>query len=145
MHKGSLSDEVNSHDLTVYTRVSGTFPNGTWAKVTVPAIINTTAEESQPFFTGNRLYLRRGDAIVYHDYLGSGFTDFDQASSWGSEVMVMQSNVTTTTGGTVAVGEPTIVSYNGKTYLYFVYGINRATGLNNLIDINMDAGFVELY
>lgn len=139
-----VDDEKTTHDLTVYTRTSGTFPNGTWTAVTLPAVINTAGEESQPFFTGSRLYLRRGDAIVYHEYLGSGFNDFAQAGSWGNEVVVMQSNISTTTGETVAVGEPTIANYNGKTYLYFVYGINRATGLNNLIDINMDAGFVEL-
>jgi hypothetical protein len=139
-----VDDEKTTHDLTVYTRASGTFPSSTWTAVTLPAVINTAEEESQPFFTGSRLYLRRGDAIVYHDYKGSGFTDFDLAGSWGSEVLVLQSNISTTTGETVAVGEPTIANYNGRTYLYFVYGINRATGLNNLIDINMDAGFVEL-
>lgn len=139
-----VDDEKTTHDLTVYTRTSGTFPNGTWTAVTLPAVINTAEEESQPFFTGSRLYLRRGDAIVYHDYLGSGFTDFDLAGSWGNEVLVIQSDISPTTGETVAVGEPTIANYNGKTYLYFVYGINRATGLNDLIDINMDAGFVEL-
>lgn len=139
-----VDDEVSSHDLAVYIRTSGTFPNGSWQKLVLPASINTTAEESQPFFTGSRLYLRRADAIVYHDYLGSGGADYDQDAAWGNAVTVLRSNISTTTGETVVVGEPTLASYQGKTYLYFVYGINRGTGLNGLIDINMDAGFVEL-
>ena len=137
-------DEKTTKDLTVYTRTAGTFPNGTWVKVTLPAKINTAGEESQPFFTGTKLYLRRGDAIVYHDYAGMNGTDYDQDVAWGDEVIVLQSNISTVTGETVAVGEPTIANINGKTLLYFVYGINRSTGLNGLIDINMDAGFVEL-
>jgi len=29
--------------------------------------------------------------------------------------------------------------------LYFVYGITRAQGMDNYVDINMDAGFVEIH
>ncbi len=137
-------DESVTKDLAVYTLVSGTYPGGTWSPVTLPAKINTSAEESQPFFNGARLYLRRGNKIVYHAYTGSGGTDFDQDASWGDEVVVLESALNTTVGSIITVGEPTIAVVNGKTYLYFVYGIVRAAGLNGLLDINMDAGFVEL-
>ena len=137
-------DERVTDDLSVYILVSGTYPGGTWSKITLPPKINTAAREVGPFFNGSRLYLRRDNKIVYHDYIGSVFTDYNLDTSWGDEVLVLESLSNTSVGEIVAVGEPTLASIDGKIYLYFVYGTVRAEGANLLLDINMDAGFVEL-
>jgi hypothetical protein len=135
-------DEVNSHDITVYTLDSGSFPNGTWTKVILPAKINTAQEESQPFFTGSQLYLRRGNKIVSHAYLGGGY---QLNTAWDDEVTILASNTNTEIGSIIAIGEPTIATIDGNNYLFFAYGTVRALGTNSsLPDINMDAGFVRL-
>lgn len=138
-------DEQITHDLSVYNITSGTFPSGTWTNVTLPSKINTAAGESQPFFTGTRLYLNRDTRIVYHDYTGSGGNDYDQNSSWGDEVVVLQGSGGYTLGDLYGFGEPTIANVDGKNYLYFVYVLVRSAGVQpGRFDINTDIGFVEI-
>ena len=136
-------DEQTTHDLTVYKISSGTFPDGTWSAITLPSVINTASEESQPFFTGSKLYLRRGDKIVSHAYVGSGHNDYHLNSSWGAEVTLLSAS-SLNSNEMITVGEPTLASYNGKTYLYFAYGFVRSISASGRRDINLNAGFVEL-
>lgn len=137
-------DEQSSHDLTVYRLTAGSYPTGTWTPVTLPSTINTDQNESQPFFTGSRLYLTRNTSIVYHEYLGSGGGDYHLNGSWGAEVVVLRST-DTALGGVYGFGEPTIATYDGKTYLYFAYVETRAAGVGaGRFDYNLGAGFVEL-
>ncbi|MFA6237519.1 MAG: Ig-like domain-containing protein [Bacteriovorax sp.] len=141
-------DEQVSLDLSVYRLTSGTFPSGTWGLDTLPTVINTGAEETQPFFSGTKLYFRRGTKIVSHVYTptngacGSTYTHND---CWGPEVIVLGANGNSGLGEINTVGEPTIATYGGKTYLYFVYVEHRLnSAINGLIDWNLDAAFVEL-
>lgn len=136
-------DEQVAHDLTVYQITSGVFPDGSWTAVTLPAVINTAAEESQPFFSGTKLYLRRGDKIVSHAYLGSGHSDYHLNASWGPEVTLLSAN-SLNSNEMITVGEPTLASFNGKIYLYFAYGIVRSISASGRRDIDLNAGFVEL-
>lgn len=138
-------DEQVTHDLAVYSIVSGTYPSGTWNLVTLPSKINTAASESQPFFTGTRLYLNRDTKIVYHDYVGSGGNDYHLNSSWGNEVVVLAAPASTAIGAIIGFGEPTIATVGGKKYLYFVYVKIRAYGASaGSMDYDLDAGFVEV-
>ena len=139
-----VDDEIVSHDLTVYRLTSGSFPSGTWSAINLPSVVNTGEEESQPFFTGNRLYIRRGIRIVYHRYQGSGGADYHLNASWGPEVIVIDANLNMKLGEIIAVGEPTIATVGNTEYLYFVYGWVRSKGVGDLPDINLDAGFVKL-
>jgi len=140
-----VDDEVSTHDLTVYMLTAGTYPNGTWQKLNLPSKINTLEDESQPFFDGDYLYLRRDNRIVAHEYLGLNRLDYDLDSAWGDEEIIMESGFNALNGEIIAVGEPTLARVGGKIYLYFVYGITRAQGMDNYVDINMDAGFVEIH
>ena len=138
-------DEQVSHDLTVYVLTSGSFPDGTWNPVNLPAKVNTGASESQPFFTGTRLYINRDVRIVYHEYTGThdaaGYANND---NWGDEVIVLGSG-DTNIGGIFGVGEPTIANFNGKTWLYFVYVESRSkSSVTSRIDYDLGAAFVEL-
>ena len=76
-----------------------------------------------PFFTGTRLFLMRDGKIVYHEYLGSGGTDYGLNASWGNEIIVLAGSGGTSIGSIYAFGEPTIATYDGKKYLYFIYVI----------------------
>ena len=141
-------DEQVSNDLTVYRLTSGTMTTGTWVKDTLPSVINTASQESQPFFTGDKLIMRRDSNIVYHAYqptngsCASGFTD---ATCWGAQTIMLGTNANTAVGQIVTVGEPTIASYNGKKYLYFVYIEIRANAaVTGIADYNADAAFVEI-
>jgi hypothetical protein len=140
-------DEQVSHDLSVYRLSAGSFPNGTWVRDTLPSKISTGAEENQPFFTGSRLYFRRGTNIVYHDYTpnsGSCSSTYTHNDCWGSEVKVLEANGSTGVGEIFTVGEPTLAQYNGKTYLYFVYVMRRNNLTVSLNDYNINVGFVEI-
>ncbi len=136
-----VDDESASDNLAVHELTAGTFPSGTWAETTLAAKINTAGEESQPFFTGTRLYFTRDGKIVYHDYLGGSFT---LNASWGNEVVVL-SSADTAISGLFGFGEPTIAAYGGKTYLYFAYVENRSAGVGaGRTDFDLGAGFIEL-
>ncbi|PKL15188.1 MAG: hypothetical protein CVV49_21800, partial [Spirochaetae bacterium HGW-Spirochaetae-5] len=138
-------DEQDTHNLTVYVLTGGSYPSGTWTPVTLPAKINTAGSESQPFFTGTRLYLNRDVGIVYHEFSGvHGTADFADNTKWGNEVVVLKSG-DVTLGGIFGVGEPTIAQRDGKTYLYFAYVETRSAGVvSGRVDYNLGAAFVEL-
>jgi hypothetical protein len=142
-------DEQVSHDLSVYRITTGTFPSGTWTKDTLPSDINTAGDESQPFFTGEKLIFRRDLNIVSHAYTStngacaSGFTHND---CWGPEVILLGANGHTTAGEIYTVGEPTVAVRGGKTYMYFVYIESRLNSAlsGGMLDYNANAGFVEI-
>lgn len=138
-------DEQVSHDLSVYRLVSGDFPGGNWVLTKLPNKINTPESESQPFFTGTRLYMNRGLRIVYHDYLGSGGDDYHLDSSWGEEVVVIKANPVLSVGNIIGFGEPTLATFNGQKLLYFAFVRVRAPGaVLGTYDFDLDAGFVEV-
>ena len=137
-------DEQVSHNISVYVLTSGAFPTGTWNLVTLPSVINTSASESQPFFTGQRLYFTRDNKIVYHQYLGSGGNDYGLNSSWGPEHVLLVTG-DTAIGTLFGFGEPTIGTYGGKTYLYFAMVKVRSQSPSGLFDYNLAAGYVEIH
>jgi hypothetical protein len=140
-------DEQVSHNLSVYKLTSGSFPSGTWTLETLPSDISTGAEENQPFFTGSKLYFRRGSNIVYHEYTplnGSCGSSYTHNDCWGPENIVIGANGNTGIGEIFTVGEPTIATYEGKTLLYFVYVVRRNNPTFSLNDYNINVGFVEI-
>ena len=139
-------DEKGTHDLSVYQLTSGEFPNGNWQLTKLPSKINTAESESQPFFSGKRLYMNRGLKIVYHDYIGSGNgDDYQLNSSWGDEVVVLKANPAVAVGNIIGFGEPTIATVNGQKLLYFVFVRVRGAGaITGSYDVDLDAGFVEI-
>lgn len=137
-------DEVTSHDVAVYRLTAGAFPDGTWALTALPPKINTAASESQPFFTGTHLIVNRDITIVAHEYLGSGGDDYHLDASWGDAVTLL-SGGEAAVGGIFGVGEPTIATYMGKTYLYFAYVEAREfREASNRYDFDLGAAFVEI-
>lgn len=140
-------DEQVTHDLSVYRLTSGAFPDGVWIKEVLPTDISTGAEENQPFFDGNKLYLRRGSNIVYHDYTpinGACSSTYTHNDCWAEETVVIGANGNTGIGQIFAVGEPTIATRDGKKYLYFVYVLRRENSSVSLMDWNINVGYVEI-
>lgn len=130
-------------DLTVYIN-EGTFPQGPWTRVTLPATINTAGQEIQPFFTGEGLVYTQDVNIVYSAYTGphtaQGYAD---AANWSDPVVLLRKD--DDASGIIAVGEPTVAVLEGRTLIYFVYGHVRGRDpMTNLPDIDMQAGWVEL-
>ncbi len=81
---------------------------------------------------------------MYHEYIGSGGTGYHLNSSWEDEVVVLRSG-DLSLGGIYGVGEPTLATRGGKTYLYFAVVETRAAGVvSGRFDYNLGAGFVEL-
>jgi hypothetical protein len=139
-------DEQVTFNLSVYRITAGTFPSGTWVKDTLPAVINTGADERQPFFTGDKLIFTRNTQIVYHDYLptnGACSSTFTHADCWGPEVVLIGASGHTNVGEIFGVGEPTVATRDGKKYLYFVYVEARSVS-SGIIDWNLDAASVEI-
>lgn len=142
-------DEVTSKDLSVYRLTSGTFPaSGTWVKDTLPSVINTGAEEDQPFFTGDQLIFSRGANIVSHAYTpsnGSCASSYTHNNCWGSENILVGGNGNTGASEIYGAGEPTIATVGGKKYLYFAYVEARPVQLYpGITDYDLGAGFVEI-
>ena len=140
-----VDDEQDTHDLRVYGLSSGDFPDGSWSFVDLPSPINTADAESQPFFTGSRLFLNREVKIVYHDYWGpqtlSGYAD---PANWGQEVVVLGSG-DLSIGGIFGVGEPSLAQREGKTLLYFAYVEARSAGsVPGRIDYDLGVGYVDI-
>ncbi len=134
-------DEQVTHNLAVHVLTSGVYPKGKWQTLNLPSRINTKADESQPFFTGKRLYLNRNTTVVYHEYLGG---PFERNTSWGPQVIVLRSGELGLEK-IFGVGEPTLATVNGKTVLYFVFVKGRSLGVGGtLYDFDLDAAFVEL-
>lgn len=137
-------DEATTHDLAVYRLTAGAFPDGTWALTALPPKINTGASESQPFFTGSHLILNRDVTIVAHPYVGSGGADYDLDGSWGDAVTLLAGG-DTAVGGIFGVGEPTVATYEGRTYLYFAYVEAREIRMaSGRYDFDLGAAYVEI-
>lgn len=138
--------EGGSENISVYQLTGGAYPLGTWDFDVLPSDIVTGEEEKMPFFSGSKLYMMRGSRIVYHDYTptngacGSTYTDND---CWGDEVIALETTGDFGNDEIVNVGEPTIATYDGKEYLYFVYVLRREN-TTTMVDLDMNAGFVEI-
>lgn len=151
-----VDDEFDSGgdhgEISVHVLQSGNFPNGSWSKVTLPSPINIAGEsdEIQPFFTGESLlFTRSGTAnpsIWYSLYSGEqNATDYAKSANWSTPVEILAHDPNLLVGNIVAVGEPTVADYKGKSYVYFVYGYIRGFDVaSGLYDIDMQAGFVEV-
>ncbi len=148
-----VDDEQVGHDITVYVLTAGSFPDGTWAPITLPAKINpyTPGDDealrtSQPFFDGSRLFLNRGTRIVYHEYNGThDSTGYADSANWGEEVVALASTDGAAIGGIFGVGEPTLAQRDGTTWLYFAYVETRAAGTGaGRYDFKVGAAFVDI-
>lgn len=77
------TSHADYHDLAVYV-LDGDFPAGPWTKVVLPDKVNTSAEQIQPFFTGDGLLYTEDTNIVFAPYSGpqtaAGYADAD---NWG--------------------------------------------------------------
>ncbi len=139
--------EFGDQFLYAYILTSGTLQSGSWTKVQLPSVINNGLEATQPFFTGSELYFRRDSKILISKFLGT-HDDINIANNanWSSVETILEATSSTTVGEIVTVGEPTIATINGKQYLYFVYGVVRASTdpiYASFSDINLNVGFVE--
>ncbi|MEJ2360802.1 MAG: hypothetical protein P8Z75_05135 [Gammaproteobacteria bacterium] len=151
------SSDSDYGDISVYVLTSGSFPGGSWSKLVLPTVINQAQPnmQTQPFFTGNGLYYTHSSdtalpEIFYSAYLGGqSLADYQNANNWNTPVKILSADSftpgnTSDIGRIVAVGEPTIAHYNGKDYLYFVYGYIRGfDSTSGLPDINMQVGFIS--
>lgn len=140
-------------ELSVYVLDSGTLTNGTWTKLVLPGPVNQADphDEIQPFFTGSGLYFTHMSdtefpEIFYSSYAGQhALADFQTSNNWGTpEKILGLGSGYNNLGEITAIGEPTIATYNGGEYLYFVYGYNRDfDAASGIADINMQAGFIK--
>ncbi len=131
-------------DISVYV-LTGSFPSGTWTKVVLPSPVNTTGEEIQPFFDGTALYYTKDTNIFMSSFSGektpAGYGD---TSKWAGPSQVLGKDSSTHIGSIIAIGEPTLCTYRGEKYLYFVYAVIRDnTDPSGLPDLNMQAGFIR--
>ena len=70
--------------------------------------------------------------------------DLVNGANWAAPQKVLSPGITDAIGKVTAIGEPTIASYDGAEYLYFVYGIIRGFDVTSgLPDINIQAGYVK--
>lgn len=139
-------------DISVYLLTNGEFPNGEWSKLTLPSKVNIAhpTSEIQPYFSGDGLFFTRSSdqllpEIHFASYSG-GQTESEliDNNNWSESNIILSSGESTAVGQIIAIGEPTIASYQGDTYLYFVYGVIRAfDSESGLADINMQAGFIK--
>lgn len=136
-------DEQVAQDITVHRLTAGAFPDGTWSPMTLPATVNTTQSESQPFFSGSHLLVNREVSIVAHAYLGAGGADYDQGTAWGPEEVLLASG-DISEGGIFGVGEPTLARTDGRTLLYFVFVENRRILPSGRYDFDPGVAVVEI-
>jgi len=131
-------------DLFFYELTAGTFPSGTWSSATqlpTDKLDLPAAKESMPFFDGTTLYLHRDRGIVSSDYLGGAY---NAGGSWANTVSIIDGDGSCIEIGCISVvGEPTIATINGKTYLFFVYALLRSYDGGAFGDLNMQIGVVE--
>ena len=150
-------DERTTHDLTAWRRSSGSLTTGTFSKITLPSPINTVAnKESQPFFTGSALILRRDyqtsgstttTLIAQHAYQptnGSCASGYSSTNCWGTEQTILEVRPHLGVGEIYTIGEPTVATISGRKYLYFVYLHRRTNSAVSLPDFDADVGYVEI-
>jgi hypothetical protein len=131
-------------DLFYYQLTAGTFPSGTWSAITqlpTDKLDLPTSSESMPFFDGTTLYLHRDSGIVSSDYLGGNYS---ASGSWTNTVSILDGGGSCIDVGCISVvGEPTLATIGGKTYLFFVYALLRSYDGGAFGDLNMQIGVVE--
>ena len=142
-----VDNEYNSDptlDLFYYELTAGTFPSGAWSSITqlpIDKLDLPTSSESMPFFNGSTLYLHRDSGIVSSEYLGGAYS---ASGSWSDTVSVIDGGGSCTDIGCISVvGEPTIATIDGKTYLFFVYALLRSYDGGAIGDLNMQIGVIE--
>ncbi len=140
-------NDADADDLSVYTLSAGSFPDGSWNKTVLPTIINTAADQTQPFFTGEGLYYTQDTDIFYSAYSGATDTAADYANNdnWAAPITILKKDLDDTPlGKIIAIGESTIANENGVETLYFVYGYVRAVDpITGIADIDLQAGFIQ--
>ena len=145
-------DDPDRGNIAVYLLTAGNFPDGSWSKILLPGVVNQPmpSNEIQPFFTGTGLYYTHSSdtelpEIYYAAYSGTQTQgDYENAANWGTPVKILQVGSSDTEGKIIAIGEPTIASYQGSEYLYFVYGYIRGyDSVSGLPDIDMQAGYIK--
>jgi hypothetical protein len=103
-----------------------------------PPFNSHTVPETQSFFDGEKMLLKRGHGIAMYHYSGGLLSS---PSSWsGPEVVLAPQASGHTIGSVAAVGEPTLARREGKEILYFVYAILDPSG-EGALDLNV--GYVE--
>lgn len=131
-------------DLFYYQLTAGTFPSGTWSAITqlpTDKLDLPASSESMLFFDGTTLYLHRDSGIVSSNYLGGAYS---ASGSWTSTVSIIDGGGSCTVVGCISVvGEPTLATIGGKTYLFFVYALLRSYDGGSFGDLNMQIGVVE--
>ena len=88
-------------------------------------------DESQPFFTGERLYFRQGVTLMAADFRGGAL---DEAGSWAAPEVQLAVEDRGAPGSLAGAGEPTIATIDGRELLSFVYVVRRADGT---LDLNL--------
>ncbi len=133
-------------DLFYSELTAGTFPSGTWSPITplpTDKLDLPASRESMPFFDGTNLYFQRDSGIVSSNYLGGSYS---ASGSWTDTVSIIDGGGSSCTvvGCVFAVGEPTIATIDGKTYLFFTYALLRSYDEGELFgDLNMQIGVIE--
>jgi hypothetical protein len=116
-------------------------PSGAWSQpraMPAPPFNSETVGETQSFFDGEKMVLKRGPGIAMYRYLGGPLSS---SSSWlEPEVLLATQDSGHGAGSVVAVGEPTIARRGGREILYFVYAIVDSSG-DGALDLNV--GYVE--
>ncbi|MFT5226261.1 MAG: hypothetical protein ACI8XX_002016 [Polaribacter sp.] len=140
-----VDNEYNSNtalDLFYYELTAGTFPSGTWSTITpLPDKLDLpNSSESMPFFDGTTLYLHRDSGIVSSTYSGGAYS---ASGSWTDTQSIINGGSCITVGCISVVGEPTIATIDGKTYLFFVYALLRSYDGGAHGDLNMQIGVIE--
>jgi hypothetical protein len=140
-----VDNEYNSNtalDLFYYELTAGTFPSGTWSTITpLPDKLDLpNSSESMPFFDGTTLYLHRDSGIVSSAYSGGAYS---ASGSWTDTQSIINGGSCITVGCISVVGEPTIATIDGKTYLFFVYALLRSYDGGAHGDLNMQIGVIE--
>lgn len=142
-----VDNEYNSdktQDLFYSELTAGTFPSGTWSSITqlpTDKLDLAASSESMPFFDGTTLYLHRDSGIVSSNHLGGVYS---ASSSWTNTVSILDGGGSCGVVGCISVvGEPTIATIDGKTYLFFVYALLRSYDGGAFGDLNMQIGVIE--
>lgn len=121
-------DEVSTKDLYFSVRSGQTVGAPIKAGLSDPA-----KDESQPYMDGQKLYFTKHESatgIFSSQWNGS---DPALAGSWAAAQAELLPGIFTDLnqdGAIIAIGEPTIARYSGRTWLYFIYIFRDGQTLN---------------
>ncbi len=145
-------DGGDRDDLSVYLLTEGSFPEGSWQKVVLPAPVNQDGNnrEFQPFFIGNQLIYSHATEqdnpiIVRNIYNGQmNLAELTNTDKWEKRETLLASAQGSSVGSIIAVGEPSTAIIDGEETLFFIYGVIRGYDPEMSIpDIDMQVGFVK--